>query len=275
MKISVKTKLLGPACCVIALAGRGRGRSAISQHLCDVADEAHAMYTTAAKPLSTWASLAPRPTRTALSSTTTSSTTPPAKQPSSRRRSPTTHRTSIKRLDTVKTTLQTARARSPSPSCIAAREAYATAREHVLALSNQNRARRPRTSSTRPRRSRPSRRSPRPSRRSSTPRSSWPRSGDHDSVDAAHSAELLSAILIVLAGILGFGIAFYVATSIVKGVRQVLGAADGHRPGRARARARGLKLGRDRRARPSRFSAMIAYLARDGAARPTASPRAT
>ena len=97
---------------------------------------------------------------------------------------------------------------------IAAREAYATAREHVLARSNQNR---PQAAYEL-------------NKAEAVPafaevaeafatlfdsKVELDESGDHDSVDAAHSAELLSAILIVLAGILGFGIAFYVATSIV------------------------------------------------------------
>jgi methyl-accepting chemotaxis protein len=53
------------------------------------------------------------------------------------------------------------------------------------------------------------------------------RTGDAQAVDTAASSKLLSLILIVVAGLAGFGIAYLVANSIVKGVRRVLGAADG------------------------------------------------
>ncbi|MBE2316469.1 methyl-accepting chemotaxis protein [Solirubrobacter sp. CPCC 204708] len=131
-----------------------------------------------------------------------------------------------KRLKAVESTLQTPAGKRSFAKLVAAREQYSAARDRVLALSRQNQ---PVDAYAR-------------NKAEAVPafaavaesfnelfnsKVELAASGDAASVDAAASSQRLTLLLIVVSALAGFGLVLMVATSIVKGVRRVLGAADG------------------------------------------------
>jgi methyl-accepting chemotaxis protein len=223
MKLSIKTKLLATVGLLVALMAvvgfvGMRGSST-------VADEAHAMYMNAAKPLADMgvARAKLNENRAFLNNHILESGG--AEMTEVEEKIKANSAETDKRLQAVERSLQSDTAKRAFADLMTAQEAYSAVRDRVIELSRQNRQAEAYALN----------------KREAVPafakvaeeftelfdsKVDLAASGDADSTAAAASAKRLSLILIVAAGLLGFGIAFYVANAIVKGVRQVLGVAD-------------------------------------------------
>jgi len=131
-----------------------------------------------------------------------------------------------KYLEAVLPTLRSAEAKRSYTKLMAAAEAYIGARDKVLGLSRQNRLQDAYAVN----------------KAEAVPafagvaegfnelfdsKVELAHAGDDAASAAAASAKRLSLVLIVVAGLVGFGLAYFVAMSLVKGIRRVLDAADG------------------------------------------------
>ncbi|RKQ87846.1 methyl-accepting chemotaxis protein [Solirubrobacter pauli] len=224
MRTSIKTKLLATVglllglMVVVGLVGI-RGTST-------VADEAHAMYVYAAKPLADMgvARAKLNENRAFLNNHILEGADVAAKRELDAKIKANSAETD-KRLTAVRGTLQSDSAKRSFAELAAASDAYDAIRERVLALSARGRTQEAYALN----------------KREGVPaftavaaaftelfdsKVALAQSGDADSVAAAASAKRFALLLIIVAGVAGFAIAFLVANGIVKGIRKVLGAAD-------------------------------------------------
>jgi len=223
MTVSIKTKLLATVglllglMVVVGLVGM-RGTTT-------VADEAHAMYQYAAKPLSDMgvARAKLNENRAFLNNHILERSATEKRELVAKIKDNADE--TNKRLAAVEKTLQTEAAKASLAELSAASDAYDAVRVRVLELSDRGRAEEAYELN----------------KREGVPafaavaaaftelfdsKVSLAKSGDADSVNAAASAERLTLILIIASGVLGFAIAFLVANAIVKGIRKVLNTAD-------------------------------------------------
>ncbi|MDA0182947.1 methyl-accepting chemotaxis protein [Solirubrobacter phytolaccae] len=224
MRISIKTKLLATVglllglMVVVGIVGM-RGTTT-------VADEAHAMYQYAAKPLADMgvARAKLNENRAFLNNHILEGSDLAAKRELDGKIKANSEETT-KRLAAVQRTLQTDTAKASFAELTAANEAYEAVRDRVLALSDQSRTEDAYALN----------------KKEGVPaftavaaaftelfdsKVALAESGDADSVAAAASAKRSALILIIVSGVVGFAIAYLVARSLVNGIRKVLGAAD-------------------------------------------------
>ena len=223
MRTSIKVKLLATVGLLLALMVLVgvvgiRGTSTVS-------DEAHAMYVYAARPLADMgvARAKLNENRAFLNNHILEDTASTKRELEGKIAA--NAKETDTRLAAVQKTLQTDTAKASFAELTAASDAYAEVRGRVLALSRQNRREDAYALN----------------KAEGVPaftevaaaftelfdsKVALAKSGDADSVSAATSAERFTLILIIVAGVLGFGIAFLVATAIVNGIRKVLSSAD-------------------------------------------------